>query len=555
VEELQMINDIKVNVDECIGCGNCAQTCSAVFRLSYKVHAEAVGKNFEKHQKKMLAAYYGCPVQAIELVGDDPELKIVWHPAQVIEKKMLSETVMEIRLKTVEFEFIPGQYITIRFKDDIGFFNRAYSIVDARDGVLTLCITLLKGGRGSSFLANYDVGSQVEVTESKGDFCLRATDNPKVFVGTGTGLAPLLAMMEGCPGVNKTLFFGQRTESDLFYLDRIANIPNLDVKICLSRADESWTGLRGRVTDHIVNYALDRNTEVYTCGSDAMIQDLQAVLKKKRHPKSLFSGESFSNLAGMKSVLDDSGLAHRIWIRHAHVYASLAMSVLFLFFGLSGFLASRPALFNSETRFDVPENIKIEQAELAGYLKAKLPAGVAVKDFSLRNESADIRFEDTKGARFDVEVNLSDRSYTVAESHPLPEDSGSLTAFQLAERLAGKYPGQLDAGSVEDSAEHIQFNVESVWADTAVVVDKTQKRYEIQQNKNRWAAALVQLHRGKKSSPVQRVLIDLTGIFMVIATLTGIIMGVQSRNPMMRNTALILVAVSVALTIIMVLNR
>jgi ferredoxin-NADP reductase/ferredoxin len=550
-----MIHDVKVNPDECIGCGNCAQTCSAVFKLTYKVHAEASGKDFDKHQKKMLAAYYGCPAQAIELISDDPTLQISWYRAQIISKKMLSETVVEIRLKSENFEFKPGQYITVRFKDDVGFFNRAYSIVDLKDDLVTLCITLLPGGRGSSFFANYDVGDEVELTSPKGDFCLRETDKPKVFVGTGTGLAPLMAMMESCPDVPKVLFFGQRKKEDLFYLDRLGKIPNLDIKVCLTREEGAWDGFRGRVTDLIADYPLSHDTEVYTCGNDAMLHDLKAVLKKKKHPKSLFSGESFSNIAGMTSVLSDAGLKHRIWIRHVHVYASLVMSVLFLFFGVSGFLASRPALFNSETRLSVPENIKIEQAELTGYLKAKLPSGVTVKDFSLQNESASIQFEDTKGTRFDVEVNLPDRSYTVTESHPLPEDSGSLTALQLAERLAGRYSGKLDAGSVEEDNEQLHFNVESVWADTAVIVDKTQKRYEVHQAKSRWAAALVQLHRGKKSSPVQRVLIDLTGIFMAVATLTGIIMGVQSRNPVMRNTALILVAVSVVLTIIMVLNR
>ena len=549
-----MIHNVKVNADQCLGCGNCEQTCSAIFKLTYKVHAEAAGKDFEKHQKKMLAAYYGCPVQAIELQSDDPSMQIVWHPARIIEKKMVSATALEVRFETVNMEFKPGQYVTVRFRDDVGFFNRAYSIVDLKDGILTLAVTLLGGGRGSSFLANYEVGNEIEVTEPKGDFCLQDTPNPKVFVGTGTGLAPLIAMMERCPDVKKTVYFGQRKEKDLFYLERMAKIPNLDVHTCLDFADDDWTGLRGRVTEHFLNYPLTRDTEVYTCGSDPMMKGLQDILKKKRHPKNLFFRESFSNINGM-NAMEDSGLIPRIWIRHAHVYASLVMSVLFLFFGFSGFLASRPSLFNSEIRFEVPVNIKIEQAELSGYLKAKLPGGVAMKEFSLQNESASIRFEDAAGGRFDVEVSLPNRSYTVTESQLLPADSDSKTSLQLVQELARKYPGKLDAGSVEDGKQQLQFNVESVWADTAVMVDKTQKRYEVHQSKNRWAAALVQLHRGKKSSPVQRVLIDLTGLFMALATLTGIVMGVQSRNPVMRNTALILIGISVALTVVMVMNR
>ncbi len=490
-----MIKDIKVNKDQCLGCGNCEQTCSAIFKLTYKVHAEASGKDFEKHQKKMLAAYYGCPIQAIELVSDDPSLQIVWHPAVILEKKMVCDIVMEIRLQTKDMAFKPGQFVTVRFKDDIGFFNRAYSIVGLKDGILTLAVTLLSGGRGSSFITNYDVGSQVEITEPKGDFCLQDTPNPKVFVGTGTGLAPLIAMMEQCPEVKKTLYFGQRKEKDLFYLERMAKMPNLDVHTCLDFADDDWTGLRGRVTEHFLNYPLTRDTEIYTCGSDPMMKGLEDILKKKRHPKKLFFRESFSNINGMRA-LDDSGLLSRIWTRSIHVYASLAMSVLFLFFGISGFLASRPELLNSE-----------------------------------------------------------DRSNAVEESHALPAGSDAMTSLQLAQQLAKKYPGKLEVGSIEDADKKLQFNVESVWATTEVIVDKAQKRYESRQTKNRWAAALVQLHRGNKSNPIQRVLIDLTGVLMAIATLTGIIMGVQSRNPIMRNTAWILVGISIVLTAIMIINR
>jgi CDP-4-dehydro-6-deoxyglucose reductase len=554
MEAIQMIQDIRINKDQCLGCGNCEQTCSAIFKLTYKVHAEATGKDFEKHQKKLLAAYYGCPVQAIELVADDPSLQIVWHPARVIEKKMISATAMEVRLQTVNMSFKPGQFVTVRFKDDIGFFNRAYSIVDLKEGVLTLAVTLLNGGRGSSFLGNYDVGSVVEITEPKGDFNLRDTPNPKVFVGTGTGLAPLIAMMERCPDVKKTVYFGQRKEKDLFYLERMAKIPNLTVYTCLDFADDDWTGLRGRVTEHFLNYPLTKDTEVYTCGSDPMMKGLEEILRKKRHPKNLFFRESFSNINGMKA-LEDNGLISRVWTRNVHVYSSLAVSALFLFFGLTGFLASRPSLFNAETRMEIPANVKLEQAELAGYLKAKLPSGVAVKTFAVKDETAALQFEDASGLQLAVDVNMTDRSYNVTESRPLPAGPEGQTSLQLAQVLAKKYPGKLDANTLDDNDKQLQFTVESVWANTTITVDKALKRYEIRKTVNRWAAALVQLHRGKLSGPLQRVLIDLTGLLMVLVTLTGMIMGVQSRNPVMRITACILVGLSIVLTVIMIINR
>ncbi|MDH3345819.1 MAG: ferredoxin, partial [Kiritimatiellaceae bacterium] len=266
-----MIHDVKVNPDQCGGCGNCEETCSAIFKMTYRVHADAHGKDFEKHQKKMLSAYYGCPMSAIELISDDPSHMIAWHSATIISKTMLCDTVVEVKLKTVEMEFKPGQYITVRFQDDVGYFNRAYSVVDIQDGIVTLCITLLKGGRGSSCFANYEVGSEVELTDPKGSFCLQNTDNPKVFVGTGTGLVPLISMIEASrPEIKKTLYFGQRVEKDLFYMDRLEKVQNLEVLVCLDEAGDEWTGFHGRVTDRILSYPLTKDTEVYTCGSEPM---------------------------------------------------------------------------------------------------------------------------------------------------------------------------------------------------------------------------------------------------------------------------------------------
>jgi hypothetical protein len=254
--------------------------------------------------------------------------------------------------------------------------------------------------------------------------------------------------------------------------------------------------------------------------------------------------------------MNEAGLIWRLWLRNVHVYASLAMSALFLFFGVSGFLASRPELFATTARQTVPANIALEKEELSGYLKSRLPGTVTLADFSQKDQTLNLIFENDGAERFEVAISTNDRSYTTAESHPLPSGSPALTnSIKLAECVARPYPGHFDPASLEESGGKIQFALESVWATTTIEVDRQQKRYQVHQERNPWANALVQLHRGKKTRPLQRILIDATACFMVLATLTGMIMGLQSRNPGARLVAFVLVGISLVLTVVMILNR
>ena len=550
-----MIRNVTSKPDTCIGCGNCEQTCKAVFRLTYKAHAVPVGRDFEKHRKQLLAAYYACPVQAIELDSDEPDLQVTWISAQIIAKEMLSASVMTVRLKCEPVEYHAGQYVTVRFKDDIGYFNRAYSIVEVKDGIVCLCVTLVKGGRGSSFFVNYETGSQVDISVPKGEFVLKTTTGSKVFVGTGTGLAPLIAMMETCPDARKTVLFGQRNAADLFYLDRMARIPNLTVLTCLSgeAPDSRWTGLRGRVTDHFDKLPITRETEVYTCGSEGMMNELQLYLRKKRLPKKLFSRESFN--VPMGPSISEAALVWRFWVRNTHIYASLAMSVLFLFFGFSGFLGSRPEMYPTSVKMTVPGNVSLEKAELAGYLKAQLPAGVEVTAFSKQDQTTTLTFENAAKDRYEVAVNQSNRTCNAVESHPLPDRPDLTNALQIAKNLNKIHHGHLSSDAVEEDGDKIGFTLESVWSSTTVEVDRAQKRYQLRKETSPWAMALVQLHRGKKSNPLQHVILDVTAILLILASLTGILMGLQARDPTIRLVASILVAVSTVMTVLMVIYR
>lgn len=548
-----MIRDVQVNQEQCMGCGGCETTCSGVFRLTYKVHAEVHGKNFEKHRKKMLAAYYGCPLQAIELNTDDPSLLVAWHAACVIEKTRLSETTLQVRLKTALSDFKPGQYVTVRFKDPIGAFNRAYSIVDLHDGILTLCVTLVEGGRGSAFFDTQNVGSELEITDPKGEFYLRETKSAKVFVGTGAGLAPLLPMMEACPDVPKTLYFGQRNEREIFYLDRLEKIPNLDVNICLDFADDDWAGLRGRVTEFVRDAPLKKDTEVYTCGNDAMMNDLEKGLKKRRHPKKLFFKESFSSIGA--ATLSEAALLRRVWIRNIHIYTSLLFCLLFLFFGLSGFMAGRPELFPAETLHLLPANIEIEKGELSGFYKAKFGKEFSLTDYSRDGDYSTVELCKPDQTTLVIELDHNDRSYLITEYHPLPPALVDLEAEALVVQLSEQLKGKLDPDSIEPDEDVIYFNLESVWSKSAVTVVRAEKNYEISRETVPWAKSLILIHKGKETASYQKTIMDATAWAMILTTFTGMIMVFQSKNPQVRVVATVLFGLSLVLIVALIFNR
>jgi CDP-4-dehydro-6-deoxyglucose reductase len=121
-----------------------------------------------------------------------------------------------------------------------------------------------------------------------------------VFLATGTGIAPVKAMLEqmaNAPVDNQllsvTLYWGGRQRQDL-YADPIQWHPSLRYVPVLSRALNDWTGARGHVQHSLLNDEPDwSNTVVYACGSDAMIQSAKAELTEAGLPTNRFYSDAF----------------------------------------------------------------------------------------------------------------------------------------------------------------------------------------------------------------------------------------------------------------------
>ncbi|MFT4172257.1 MAG: FAD-binding oxidoreductase [Rhodocyclaceae bacterium] len=225
-------------------------------------------------------------------------------PCRISAIERLAPDVMQVRLRlppTADFNFIPGQYVDIIGP---GGLRRSYSLAKActADKVLELHIRAVDGGAMSQYWFNQaKLNDLLRLNGPLGTFFLRdSADLDLIFLATGTGIAPVKAMLESMADLavdqrprSVTVLWGGRTSVDL-YLDmegiggQHAYIP------VLSRGGSAWVGARGYVQDALLAIRSDlRNTAVYACGSDAMIHSAKLMLTDAGLPLRRFYSDAF----------------------------------------------------------------------------------------------------------------------------------------------------------------------------------------------------------------------------------------------------------------------
>jgi CDP-4-dehydro-6-deoxyglucose reductase len=218
--------------------------------------------------------------------------------AQVESIKNLTYDVRQLDMRLRESKtitFKPGQFVSFEvFHPRTGHVvTRPYSIASrpSRSDVITLLFNLVPGGPGSTYLFNLKDGDKTHFKGPAGNFYLR--DDPGrelLFIASGTGIAPirsmLLANAERPDARQATLFWGLRSQRDLYYQEELAELtrrtPALTALTTLSRPEPGWSGSSGRVLRLIEErIASVNNFAVYLCGNSAMIADATSLLQKK----------------------------------------------------------------------------------------------------------------------------------------------------------------------------------------------------------------------------------------------------------------------------------
>jgi ferredoxin-NADP reductase len=215
----------------------------------------------------------------------------------------LSYNVRGFRLKLADpprIDFKAGQFIILNVPHEGKVVKRAYSIASPphEPTTIELCIQHVEGGVASTYFWKLKEGEAISISGPHGNFLLKEPmDYDPIFMATGTGVAPLRAMIRYLIHVNFSrdvwLLFGTRYEHALLYESEFRSLtrlrPTFHYIPTVSRPKE-WHGEVGHIQQtfqkHIKDFA---NKELYLCGwlevVKAVCKDLEAmgVPREKLH--------------------------------------------------------------------------------------------------------------------------------------------------------------------------------------------------------------------------------------------------------------------------------
>lgn len=286
-------------------CSTCK--CKVVSGQTRELHPETGLTEKEKSEGWILSCVRSAETDLTIEVDDLggvvlPAVKT--FPCRVSYLERLAPDVIQVKLRlppTADFNFIPGQYIDVIGENGI---RRSYSIANSgfQDKLLELHIRAVESGAMSEYwFKQAKVNDLLRLNGPLGTFFLRdAPDMDLVFLATGTGIAPVKAMLESLllnsadlSYRSVTVLWGGRVRTDL-YFDVACIAGKFKYVPVLSRADTSWSGARGYVQDELLSLLPDLSQAVvYACGSDTMIHSARELLTKKGLPIKCFYSDAF----------------------------------------------------------------------------------------------------------------------------------------------------------------------------------------------------------------------------------------------------------------------
>jgi CDP-4-dehydro-6-deoxyglucose reductase len=248
-------------------------------------------------------ALFCCATACSELVIDAPEvteikgISVQQIATRVASIEKVSEDVAIVHLMLApqhSFKYLPGQYIQVLLKDGQ---RRSYSMATSvlQDNQLQLHVRYKVNGTFSSHVFNALKPRDLLRLEGPfGGFFLRQSDRPMVFLASGTGFAPIQALLEQLQqqGTNRRpvyLYWGGRRRADLYRHEQLLalekQLPWLRYTPVLSEPGEGcdWRAATGFVHRQVMkDFSSLRDFEVYACGAPIVVDSARADFIRER---------------------------------------------------------------------------------------------------------------------------------------------------------------------------------------------------------------------------------------------------------------------------------
>ena len=244
-------------------------------------------------------------------VTDESAFPVKKMPTRLNSFAKASDDVMVMRLQLPAadvFKYHAGQYVEFLLRNGD---RRAYSIANAphtqaENPSIELHIRHMPGGKFTDHVFSAMKEKEIMRVEGPfGSFYLREdSSKPMVLLASGTGFAPIKAMIEHMQFKRITrpavLYWGGRRPADLYMhewvMARVAEMPNLRYIPVISDAlpEDAWTGRTGFVHQAVLQDVPDLSAhQVYACGAPIVVDSAQADYLAAGLPADEFFADSF----------------------------------------------------------------------------------------------------------------------------------------------------------------------------------------------------------------------------------------------------------------------
>ena len=301
-------------------CGSCKGKILAG-AVDYGVYQQKALTDEEKAQGKALfcqARPLGDLVLEARTLGAAKDIQIKKLPCRVQKMERLTDDVMALHLKLPANEklvFLAGQYIEFLLKDGG---RRSFSMANAPHDteLVQLHVRHVAGGQFTDHVFNTMKERDILRCEGPmGTFFLREdSDKPIVFVASGTGFAPIKAIIEHMfhKGIARpmTLYWGGRRPKDLYMNELatawVAEHAGFKYVPVISEAlpEDNWSGRTGFVHRATMqDYPDLSGHQVYACGVPIMVNSAKKdFIASCKLPEEEFYADSFTTQADVAAT-------------------------------------------------------------------------------------------------------------------------------------------------------------------------------------------------------------------------------------------------------------